>query len=72
MPKIDKQEANVALARAMAALRAVVNIDIIKAADDERVEEFVATLRECHEYFESDLDTWIEDYQRRKREEMEE
>jgi hypothetical protein len=72
MPRIDTQEANAALARAVAALNAVVNIDIIKAADDERVEKFVATLRECHECFETDIDTWIEDYQRRKREEMEE
>jgi hypothetical protein len=54
------------------ALNAVVNIDVIKAADDERVEEFAATLRECHECFETDMDAWIEDYQRRKQEEMEE
>jgi hypothetical protein len=31
MSRIDKQEANAALARAVAALNAVVNIDIIKA-----------------------------------------
>jgi hypothetical protein len=69
MPETDKKDANDAIMRAVAALGAI-SIDVIKHADDERIEEFVAALRDCHEIFEPDMDSWIENYQRRKQEEM--
>jgi hypothetical protein len=71
MPKISKEDANDTLMRAVTALEAV-KFDTIKVADDERIEKFVAMLRECHERFDPYMDSWIADYyQRRKQEEME-
>jgi hypothetical protein len=66
MPKIS--EADETLTRATEAV-AQVKLDVIKAASNQVIETFIATIRECHELYEPDMESWIEDYQRRMREE---